>query len=322
MSDAIVTGVSGYSFSPSDLRIGARKEGVSAFMRIKNGAEFLEATIRSHIEHFDEIVAVYNGCTDATEEILRALRVEYGPRLRIFHYEDRVFPPGSAGHKKTKASDPASMANYSNFALAQTRFTTVTKLDDDHLAIETRLRDLVAHIRAGEQPPEEMWSFSGLNLAPTRSDPSMIEILERPAISGKGDIGFFRVNERSYFGYDPRFEKFAKREYVRVFKGFTYWHLKSLKAGMGFGNYELEENPDSRFARKKAEMAYYKTLPLVRLQANPPLSLAKRLLAPFSDKAAIAVAQHAALRRGEPGETVGAALQRLSDLRILQTDLR
>ena len=87
--------VENYRFRPEDLSPGSRLAGIGAFMRIRNGADFLEATIRSHIGYFDEIVAVYNQCTDATPDILARLAAEYGPdRLRVFHYLPKVFPPG------------------------------------------------------------------------------------------------------------------------------------------------------------------------------------------------------------------------------------
>src|SRR5690606_2481883 len=66
-----------FRFRPEDLKIGERKPGISAFMRIRNGADFLEATIRSHISHFDEIVAVHNRCTDETPDILARLAQEF-----------------------------------------------------------------------------------------------------------------------------------------------------------------------------------------------------------------------------------------------------
>ena len=52
--------VENYRFTPDDLRADARPPGISAFMRIRNGADFLEAAISSHIDHVDEIVAVHN----------------------------------------------------------------------------------------------------------------------------------------------------------------------------------------------------------------------------------------------------------------------
>ncbi|KAG1648952.1 putative teichuronic acid biosynthesis glycosyltransferase TuaC [Nymphon striatum] len=108
--------ISNYSFSHGDLRIGDRKNGISAFMRIRNGADFLEPTIRSHINHFDEIVAVYNQCSDATPDILGRLAQEYGPKLRVFHYTDRVFPPGSEDHARTKPDKNANPIKVSDLA--------------------------------------------------------------------------------------------------------------------------------------------------------------------------------------------------------------
>ena len=93
--------VSGYTFRAADLKAGQRRPGVGAFMRIRNGADFLERTILSHIDFFDEIVAVYSQCTDATPDILARLQQVHGEKLRVFHYADRVFPPGSEGHAAT-----------------------------------------------------------------------------------------------------------------------------------------------------------------------------------------------------------------------------
>src|SRR5690606_26502790 len=100
MSDG-VTAVDGYRFTPADLQVGERRPGISAFMRIRDGAFSLEAAIRSHIGHYDEIVAVYNRCTDATPDILARLAREFGPKLQVWHYLPRVFPPGSEGHRST-----------------------------------------------------------------------------------------------------------------------------------------------------------------------------------------------------------------------------
>ncbi|MEM6364500.1 MAG: hypothetical protein AAF745_08740, partial [Planctomycetota bacterium] len=128
--------VEGYRFHPRDLSCDQRPPGISAFMRIRNGDEFLELTIRSHLPHFDEIVAVYNDCSDETAAILERLQHEVGAdRLRVIHYRDRVHPPGSKGHRRTASTSPNSLVNYYNFALAATRYAIATKLDDDHLAI-------------------------------------------------------------------------------------------------------------------------------------------------------------------------------------------
>lgn len=71
--------VSGYSFQPRDLSVDRRIPGISIFMRVRNGAEFLEAAIRSLAGAVDEIVAVYNQCTDGSDGILERLAAELGP---------------------------------------------------------------------------------------------------------------------------------------------------------------------------------------------------------------------------------------------------
>jgi glycosyltransferase involved in cell wall biosynthesis len=81
-----------FQFSPSELD-SPRKPGISAIMRIKNGEDFLEASIESHLPFYDEIVACYNGCTDNTASILEKLARRHPEKIRVFHYEPDVAPP-------------------------------------------------------------------------------------------------------------------------------------------------------------------------------------------------------------------------------------
>jgi len=244
--------VDAYRFTPADLNVGARRPGISAFMRIRDGAFSLEAAIRSHIRHFDEIVAVYNRCTDETPEILARLAQEFPGRLRVWHYLPPVFPPGSTGHRTTPPDDPRSLVNYYNFALSRTRFSHATKLDDDHVAMGEATARLVADISAGRLPTNEMACFSGLNLA--RDATGRLGILAREPFSGSGDIGIFPVTPETYFTHDPRFEIFRRPGLKRRFHSIVYWHLKYLKPGFGFANYDLAANPKSRYARRLVQL--------------------------------------------------------------------
>ncbi len=241
-----------YSFAAEHLRVGERRPGISAFMRIRNGAFSLEAAIRSHIGHFDEIVAVYNRCTDATPDILARLAAEFGGRLRVWHYLPEVHPPGSSGHRATPADHPQSLVNYYNFALSRTRFTHVTKLDDDHVAMAEATAKLVSDVRGGRAANREMACFSGLNLARDRQ--GQVGLLASEPFSGAGDIGIFPVLPGTHFGKDRRFEV-LRFGLPRRFHSHVYWHLKYLKPDLGFGNYDLAQNPTSRYARRFAALA-------------------------------------------------------------------
>jgi hypothetical protein len=258
-----VTTVDGYRFTPADLDVGARRPGISAFMRIRDGAYSLEAAIRSHIEHFDEIVAVYNRCTDETPDILARLAQEFGDKLRVWHYLPSVFPPGSDGHRTTPADHPQSLVNYYNFALTRTRFSHATKLDDDHVAMGDATARLVADVRAGRAGQGELACFSGLNLA---RDASGLGLLAREPFSGSGDIAVFPVRPDTYFVHDRRFERLQHPGLPRRFHSFVYWHLKYLKPEFGFANYDLAQNPNSRYARRLVALQVdHSVMPLTSL---------------------------------------------------------
>jgi hypothetical protein len=307
--------VEAYSFKPSDLGCDQRAAGISAFMRIRNGQDFLEATIRSHIEHFDEVVAVYNQCTDATPEILLRLRQEFPHKLRVIHYLDRVHPPGSEGHAATPADSPCSLVNYYNAALAATRFAVATKLDDDHLAITDSTRDLTQALRRAGDRVDAMHCFSGLNLI--RGADGELGILAPTPISGGGDIGFFPVRPDTYFVHDRRFERFQRGGLERRFAGFLYWHLKHLKAGLGFANYELEHNPNSRYARRLKNLADKSqvVLPLRALPARLQPGWLDRLEALLSAKKRLKLERDAAVATTFPDASAEDAVRRTADPR-------
>lgn len=309
--DAVGTAVSDYRFRRSDLRVTDRQPGVSAFMRIRNGAEFLELTIRSHIEYFDEIVAVHNQCTDESPAILDRLQAELGTeKLRVIHYCDPVYPPGSDGHIRTDPGAPNSLVNYYNFALAATRYQYATKLDDDHLAVADATKGVAEAIRNGTADPEAMHCFSGLNLF--RRPSGDLGILATDPISGGGDIGFFRVTPQTYFTHDRRFERFHRGSARRKFVGFLYWHLKYMKDDMGFGNYDLDLNPASRYAKRKAalEQTTPASLELAELAAARTPTWTDHVWRMVSGKRAFVAQRDAAIPAAFPDRSVAAAIAR------------
>ncbi len=301
--------ISGYSFRPADLKAETRRPGIGAFMRIRNGADFLERTILSHIGFFDEIVAVYQPSTDATPEILARLEQTHGAKLRVYHYADRVYPPGSEGHAKLPPDAPSSMVNYSNFALAMTTTRTVTKLDDDHLAIGDAVARVVAELRRKGGAGDDMPSFSGINLI-ARPEGGLA-IPKQDRLAGTGDHGFFDVTERTVFTHDRRFEHMPRPAGRRRFCGFLYWHLKYLKSGMGFGNYDLEENPNSRFARRKERLeARREMLSLAELRQLTRPGLRMHAEAVLGDKKRLVLDRARALLSDLPDDSLEAALRR------------
>lgn len=307
--------VQSYRFTPADLGCAARLPGISAFMRIRNGEDYLEATIRSHIDCFDEIVALYNQCTDATADILHRLRQAFPHKLRVIHYGDRVHPVRSDGHASTPADSPHSLVNYYNAALAATRFAIATKLDDDHLAIPESTRALTDRLRREGNRVDVMHCFSGLNLI--RGADGRLGIVASAPISGGGDIGFFPVRPDTYFARDRRFERFQRGGLQRRFGGFLYWHLKYLKKEMGLANFELDGRPDSRYARHQQRLAdrARAVVPLRELPARLQPGWRDRIEALLSAKKRLTLERDAAVAATFADASVEDAVRRTTDPR-------
>lgn len=247
-----------FQFQRHLLRPETRKDGVSAFMRIRNGAEFLRAAVLSHLPFFDEIVAVFNRCSDDTPQILAELAREYPGTIKVYEYKPRVYPVGSVDHQRTPADSLHSMVNYYNFALSKTSCKIATKLDDDHLAIPRAFKQATDRIRK-EGLKDELRYYSGINLLRDQVSAGMGVLKDDPLSGGGGDICFFPVSENTLFEHNPRYEVFRPRVKTKSYAGILYYHLKYLKSDHGFSNYELDDYPESeylpmlRFLKEEAE---------------------------------------------------------------------
>lgn len=219
-----------------------RIDGISAFMRLRNEEEFVEQAILSHLPFFDEIVAVYNRCTDRTPEILARLEKLHPEKIKVFEYEPHVYPQGSKEHATLPSGSPHSIVNYSNYALSKTTRTVVTKLDGDHIAVIETLASAVEKIR--HEGLQCYLTYHGINL--TRDIFGNIAVLKERPLCGGFDIGFFPVSQNTYFMHDPRFEVF-KNNLPHLNLGVLFFHAKFLKKCRGFSNYDLCDNPDSRY---------------------------------------------------------------------------
>jgi len=252
----MITKVEDYSFKVQDLNLEKRKKGLSMFIRTRNGEDFLEEAIESHIEFLDELVVVYNRCTDGTEKILKKLMKKH-EKIKAFDYVPKVYPPGSKKHIELPPDSKNSLVNYYNFALTRTTKTVVAKLDDDHIGLSKGLDKVTRAIREKNyEIRNEMFCFSGVNLASRNNE---IGILKNNPFSGQGDLGFFKVNPETYFVHSPKFEVLNK-VLQRKYHGMAYIHTKYLKKEEGFYVYDLEENPDSRYHKQREKAQSSKEL--------------------------------------------------------------
>lgn len=272
--------LSKYYFSPKMLN-NNREMGISAFMRVRNGEDFLELVIESHINYFDEIIICYNQCVDNTEKILYKLKDKYPKKIKIYHYEPKVYPLGSKEQmafckESSNINSVHSMANYSNFALSKTTKKIAVKLDDDHFAVSHNLVQALKIIK--KNGLKNIYTFSGVNLLFQGSE---LGVAYNNAFSGNGDIYFFPVSSKSYFVSGPIYETFTvkKMKYKKKYLGILYFHLKFLKKNFGLSNYELDDlsNVSSPFHKISKDIKNKLIFASIEKLSLTPLSKVHRL---------------------------------------------
>ena len=221
-----------FCFDPAVLD-APKRPGISAYLRVKNGAQFVRLAVESHLPFYDEIVCVYNQCTDATPEILAELQRRHPDKIRVFHYLPKVHPAWTPEHRSTPTGSVHALTNFYNYALAQCRYQIAVKLDDDHLAIDGNLRPAVDLIRReAAEGLQKIYFFSGINLM-LKDGAIVAGGTAKYPFSGQGDIKYHPVNSKLFYRQGRGTEKFnhyaiAKKNWQYL--GILYFHLHWLKS--------------------------------------------------------------------------------------------
>lgn len=133
-----------------------RKKGVSGFMRVKNDAEFVEASIDSCIDALDELIIVYNGCLDNTPELVEKKRQEYPNKIKVFEYKHKVYSVNLSKEEYEYAlalpdDSPCLLCNYYNFALSKVEYEYAMKIDADQIYFSRQLKEWCDLFRSGDK---------------------------------------------------------------------------------------------------------------------------------------------------------------------------
>ncbi len=114
------------------------KNGLSGFLRIRNDEKFVGACIDSCIDALDELVIVYNDCTDSTPEIVEQKRRQYPDKIRVFPYDHEVSAFNLTEEqfeyvKNLPEGSPQLFSTYSNYPLTKIKYKYIIKLDSDQI---------------------------------------------------------------------------------------------------------------------------------------------------------------------------------------------
>ncbi len=122
-----------------------RKPGLSGIIRAKNEGRFIAACIDSVIGSLDELIVVYNDCTDDTETILTEKAQQYPDKIRIFPYNHHVLynnlTPEEFQYAVALPEDSDRLhSSQCNYGLSQTTFTHAMKIDPDQVYIADEVK--------------------------------------------------------------------------------------------------------------------------------------------------------------------------------------
>lgn len=119
--------------------------GISGILRCRNNDDYLKECIDSVISELDELIAVYNQCTDRTVEILELKQKQYPSKIKLYEYHPYVLPleldKETFIYAQTLPNDSEHlMAEYTNFALSKASFRYIMKVDADQIYFTKRLK--------------------------------------------------------------------------------------------------------------------------------------------------------------------------------------
>ena len=214
--------------------------GISGIMRLRNEEDYLGLVIESHLPFLDELIIIYNRCTDRTPEISWEYQKKFPEKIKVFKYEPYVYPQGSKEHKRLSYKSIHSMGNYSNYALSKTNFAYAIRVDGDHVAIPALFEKAVERVLK-EQSKKYYYACRGINLWDREGN---IYVNKNLPYMGGSDHGFFPVSKDIYFKHHEIYEVLTWK--LRMIDlGPLFFHLKGMKRDRGISNYDLSENPDS-----------------------------------------------------------------------------
>ena len=128
------------NITPSDL-----VPGVTGIMRVKNDAQFIEICVESCIDALDELVIVWNECTDNSAEVIEKVRKKYPDKIKAYEYPYKVYSINLTLDeyefiKSQPDNSPHLLCNYYNFALSHVTRQYAMKIDADQIYFTEKLK--------------------------------------------------------------------------------------------------------------------------------------------------------------------------------------
>lgn len=190
------------------------KPGLTGLIRAKNEGLFIEGCIESIINAIDELIVVYNDCTDNTESILQKLKLKYPDKLKIYPYNHNILSHNLSRQEfeyaKSLPDDSNRLhCNQCNYALLHASYTHAMKIDPDQIYFENRIKKWSEVCKGNFQRPSIIDTICGFAMTYYIS-------LYRRISSFMHKPLYFMVSKRILQKFLEQYERF---QYDRLFKG-------------------------------------------------------------------------------------------------------
>lgn len=131
---------------------------VAGILRVKNDGPFIHDSIESCIDALDELIVVYNDCTDNSAEEIEKMAKKYPDKIRVYEYpyEVRAFGLNRKEFEEIKTwpeNNPHLLSSYCNFALSKVTADYVLKIDADQIYFTKKLKDWCDFVRNCQHIP-------------------------------------------------------------------------------------------------------------------------------------------------------------------------
>lgn len=198
-----------------------RKDGVSAMMRLKDDDDWIEYSLLSVKDVFDEIIVTLQNSTDKTEDIIRQLNF---PNLTIYHYPFDSWC-NTPGYDKHPPDSVYNRAYFYNWSLSKTTCKWVYKWDGDQVAL-VGLKNTIHNII--KKNDSDIVHIKGVDLFGAK----LKYMCKEPFTVGEPLL--FRVTKRTFyfpgnvceeFSY-PRWKGFLKKSRIVSIDNPLFLHMK------------------------------------------------------------------------------------------------
>lgn len=232
-----------------------RKDGISAFMRIRNGEDYLRESILSVVDQVDEIICVFNNSVDRTEEILIELEALYPGKIKVYKYLPIVYPPNSKKYLQTPENSVNSLAYYYNYAMSLTTYSHLFKFDDDELFFSGVLTKYKKEL---EDKPNVAIPMYGINLFDLKGE---LYLNNNELRTSGWDTLFFKYDNSCFFVKTNDYEVFTSNHRF-VERRDSFYHTKRCKSDRGINNYDLTEEGGENSRYYDENLKLFKNLAL------------------------------------------------------------